>query len=134
MAHLYIYILMNIVICNGDLFSWSCFCFANICYFWINLLHQISLQEIYISHLLSNIMTWQIHMVPHPKSTISFLAANHRTQKILQYSPQQNWFGKTTTLRSSKITSGSVYGVMSHFRGLMQKNLYLMLLEPKVLT
>ena len=122
-AHLYIYILIKIVICNGNLFSWSRFYSANIRYFWINLLHQISLQERLFSHLFSNIMTWQMHMVTHPQSTISFSDANHRTQTILQYSQKYNRFGKMNILRISKITSGSVYGVMSHFRGLMQQKL-----------
>ena len=56
--------------------------------FCINLLHQISLPESLFSHLLSNITTWQIHMVTNPQSTISFLTANHRTLTILWYSPQ----------------------------------------------
>ena len=123
MAHLYIYIHIKIVICNGNLFSWSRFYYANIRYFWINLLHQISLPESLFFHLSNNIMTWQIHMVTHPQGTISFSAANHRTQEILRYSFQYNPFVKTTTLRSSKMTSGSVYGVMSHFRGLTQQKL-----------
>ena len=87
-AYLYIYILIKIVICNGNLFSWSRFPPTNIRYFWINLLHQISLPERLFSRLLSNIMTWQIHTVTHPQSTISFSAANHWTHTILRYSPQ----------------------------------------------
>ena len=88
MAHLYIYIIIKIILCNGNLFSWSRFYSANICYFWINILHQISLPESLFSHLSSNITTWQIHLVTHPRSTISFSAANHRTLTILLYSPQ----------------------------------------------
>ena len=88
MAHLYIYILIKIIICNGNLFSCSRFYSANISYFCINLLHKISPPEILFTHLSSNITTWQIHMVTHPQSTISLLAANHRTLKILRYSPQ----------------------------------------------
>ena len=121
--HIYIYIYIKIVICNGNLFSWGRFYSANIRYFWINLLHQISLPESLFSHLSSNIMTWQIRMVTHPQSTVTFSAANYRNQAILRYSLLYNPFGKTTTLRSLKITSGSVYGVISNFRGLMQQNL-----------
>ena len=84
----YMYLLIKIFICNGNLFSWSRFYSANICYFWINLLHQISLPERLFSRLSINIMTWEIHMVTHPQSTISFSAENHRTLKALRYSPQ----------------------------------------------
>ena len=79
MAHLYIYILIKIIICNGNLFSCSRFYSANIRYFWINLLHKISPQESLFTHLSGNITTWQIHTVTHPQSIISFSAANHRT-------------------------------------------------------
>ena len=85
MAHTYIYILIKIIICNGNLFSWSRFYSANIRYFWINLLHQISLPESFLS---SNITTWQIHMVTNPQSTISFSNANYQNLKTLRYSPQ----------------------------------------------
>ena len=88
MAHIYIYILIKIIICNGNLFSWSRFYSANVLYFWINLLHQISLPESLFSHLSSNITTWQIHVVTQPQSTISFSSENHKTLKILRYSPQ----------------------------------------------
>ena len=131
MAHLYIYIYIKIVICNGNFFHEAVF-FASICWFWINILHQISLPESLFSHLSSNFATWQTHMVTHPQSIILFSAANHLTKAILRYSVLYHPFGKTDTLRSSNIISGSAYGVMSNFRVLMQLNLYLILLEPKV--
>ena len=59
---IYIYILIKIIICNGDLFSCSSFYSANIRYFWINVLHKISPSESFLTHLSSNITTWQIHI------------------------------------------------------------------------
>ena len=122
MAH-YIYIYIKIVICNGNLFSLSRFFSADICQFWINLLHQMSLSDHLFHRLSSNFTTLQTHLVTHPQSIIWFSVANHQTQAILQLSVIYHPFKKTTILRSLKIISGSVSGVMSNSRVLMQQNL-----------
>ena len=125
MAHIYLYIYINIVICNGNLFSLSRFISANIRYYWINFLRQISLPDNLFHHISGNFTIWHTHLVTHPKNIICFPVANNQAQAIFRFIVLYHQFGKTTTLRSSKIISRSVSIVMSNFRVFMQQKLYM---------